>query len=317
MRDVPSDLLSRPFSRAEAVAADVSAQMLRGARFVRVLPAVYRHREHAMTEEDWVGAARLVLPESARTTGLTRLRQSGLDFGPMFPLHFVVAGDHHLALPNVFLHRTVEMPTVGGIGVDHVAAYIAFCVDARLLDAVKVGDWLLANSPVTVCDLREQVLARPWRAGAAGCELVLPYLDARSASLPESEVRCLLVAAGLPAPEPNVQLEAVRERIVIADLWLASLGVAIEYEGSHHQSDRQQYAVDIERYAAMRRAGITYVQVTKESLRSPRQMILEVHRVLVEAGYDGPEPTFGEEWRRLFRPLRELVPRRSRRRAAS
>ncbi len=50
----------------------------------------------------------VALPDSARTTGITRLQEVGLDYGPPSPLHFVVAGDHHRAMPGIFLHRTMS-----------------------------------------------------------------------------------------------------------------------------------------------------------------------------------------------------------------
>jgi len=83
--------------------------------------------------------------------------------------------------------------------------------------------------------------------------------------------------------------------------------VVVEYEGEHHQLNRAQYVKDIDRYASLRRDAVPYVQVTKEKLERPRQLVMEVHHALVARGYDGPRPEFGERWRQLFAPLSDVV----------
>jgi hypothetical protein len=92
-------------------------------------------------------------------------------------------------------------------------------------------------------------------------------------------------------------------RIVAGDLVYRELGLIVEYEGSHHQSDRNQYGIDIDRYADLRDSGLDYVQVTKEKAQHPKRMVREIHARMVARGYDGPPPTFGEHWKLLFLPL--------------
>jgi hypothetical protein len=116
MKPVPDELLHRPFSRAEARALGITDRMLSGRRFVRVLPTVFRHRNYAMTSDTWVTAARLALPARAQLTGITRIQQLGLDYGPRLPVRFVIEGDHHLALDQVFLHRTRRLPPTDDVG---------------------------------------------------------------------------------------------------------------------------------------------------------------------------------------------------------
>lgn len=265
MRPIPEDLRHGPFTRETARASGVSDRMLDGSRFVRVLPRVWRHREHEMTDDDWVEAARLALPDDAHLTGLTRLQLLGLDLGPRLPVRFVIARDHHLVHEEVFLHRTVRLPPTDDVGVTPAAAYLAYCARARVIDAIKVGDWLLFHGHVTPDLVRDLALAEPWRAGAVEALWVLDHLDARARSLPESETRCLLAFAGLPLPDVNLPIEMGDGVILTPDLWYAAQRVAIEYEGGHHQEDRGQYTSDIDRYASFRRGRITYLQVTRSA----------------------------------------------------
>lgn len=316
MRQIPEALLHGPFLRQTARDLKVSDRMLEGARFVRVLPRVWRHRDHEMTDDDWVAAATLALPDDAQLTGISRIQQLGLDVGPRLPVRFVIARDHHLAHENVFLHRTVKLPPTDEIGVTRPAAYLAFCARARVIDAIKVGDWMLHHGHMTCRLVRDLALAEPWRAGAMEAIWVLEHLDGRSRSLPESETRAVLVFAGLPRPEVNVGVDLGDGVTVLPDLWFRVWQVVVEYEGNHHQEDREQYGADIDRYAALRRSPVDYLQVTREKLRNARDVVREVHRALVRRGYDGPAPSFGGQWDQLFLPLSTVVGPRPLRSAA-
>ena len=103
------------------------------------------------------------------------------------------------------------------------------------------------------------------------------------------------------------------ETVVIGDLVYKKWRVVVEYEGSHHQQDRQQYVADLGRYALMRAEEVRYVQVTHEKLAHARTLVGEVFRTLVAQGYAGAPPTFGERWRLLFAQVSTAVgPRRER-----
>jgi hypothetical protein len=311
MHHVAPELLHGPFTRAHALAAGLSTRVLEGVQFRRLHQGVYVHRSRAMTWTDHVEAARLALPAAARTTGVTRLRQLGLDVGPAFPLHFVVEGDHHLVLDRVFLHRTVKMPPCDDMGTTVEAAFVAFCAEARLIDGIGLGSYLLHKNWLDL-DLLDQILREEkWRRGVPETTYVLPHLEGRCRSIPEAELFAYVVFATLPVPEVNRMIELRSGVDLTPDLWFEDYGLAVEYEGSHHQDDRAQYNADIDRYSLYRRHDVPYEQVTKERMRSPRATVRLVHAALVAEGYDGPPPDFGEQWESLFQPLSDLV-RRSR-----
>lgn len=307
MHDIPPSFRQAPFHRTAGLAAGITRGVLQGVRFRRLHEGVYCYAAHDLTWDDLVLAARLALPQHARTTGVTRLKELGLDVGPRAPLHFVVEGDLHLALDGVFLHRTVKMPPDDGAGVSVEAAYVAFCAEARTLDAIKVGCELLRRRWLDLCLLDELLVEERWRRGVREAAWVVPYLDDRCRSLPEAELLTLLRYAGLPEPEVNLVLPLADGGALTPDLWYATWRRAVEYEGAQHQTDRAQYTGDIDRYATLRRLGIDYLLVTKEVLALPRTTVRRVHRLLVEGGYDGPPCDFGPQWQSLFRPLRDVV----------
>lgn len=298
---VPDVLRAGPFTREQGLASGLTSRQLQGASFRRVHPRVWVHRDHAMTRLDEVRAAALALPAHVHATHSTRLLLSGLDvLRP--PLRFVVASDLHLALDGVHLHRTPVLPPTDDLGVTPTAAFVALAATERRIDVLAVGDWLLHRDLMTTVGLTELVAAQPWRRGARAAAAVRRDLDGRARSLPESTVRALLVAAGLPPPQVNVPV-LDDPRSPITDLYLAPWRVAVEYEGRQHELDAEQFGRDIARYARLREWGVAYVQVTRSMLRTPRAVVRQVHEALVRHGYTGPAPAFGPHWSRLFEPV--------------
>lgn len=300
MKPIPDELCHGPFARSRALDLGVTSRMLQGDRFVRVLPDVWRHRDHEMSTDDWVRAARMVLPADAHPTGITRIQQLGLDYGPRLPVRFVVEGDHHLAYDEIFLHRTKKLPPTEAGGVTVEAAFVHYCATARVIDAIKVGDWLLNNNHTTIAAIRDFALSCLWRPGADEAVWILDHLDGQSRSLKESETRGVLKFSGLPVPEVNVPLPLEDGVVIISDLVYRQWRTVVEYEGAQHQEDRAEYNKDIDRYAIYRRRDISYIQVTKERLDHAKTLVGEVYRELVRRGYDGPAPAFGDQWRLLF-----------------
>ena len=306
MRSVPAHLRKGPVRRCDAL-KDVSRDVLEGVQFRRLHEAVYVHRDHEMTWDDHVEAARLALPDSARTTGATRLRQLGLNVGTPFPLHFVVEGDLHLVLADVFLHRTVKMPPHDEEGVSTEAAFVAYCAVARLIDAIKVGCVLLNRELLDGVLLQQVLSEEKWRRGVPETAFVLPYLDDRPRSLPEAELLAYVVFSGLPAPEVNRGMTLADGTELTTDLLFEDYVFVVEYEGGQHQDDRGQYTADIDRYASYRRNDVAYEQVTKELMRSPKATVRRIHAGLVARGYEGPAPDFDGAWCLLFRRLEDVV----------
>ena len=265
MHALPPELMTGPFTRTMALDLGATPRMLRGQRFVRVHPRVWRHGDHVMSFDDDVLAASLALPADARTTGITRIQQLGLDYGPRLPVRFVVSRDLHLDLDGVFLHRTARMPPLDDLGVWPPVAFVAYCALARVIDAIKVGDWLLHEHHMGWDEVHRFATENLWRAGADEAIWVLGHLDGDSRSLKESEMRAVLEFAGLEVPEVNTGAASPHDPSRIGDLVYRRWGVDVEYEGEHHQLDRAQYLHDIARYASLRRDSVPYVQVAKEA----------------------------------------------------
>jgi hypothetical protein len=260
-----------------------------------------------MTDDDWRAAAALALPPTAHLTGISRLQAAGLDYGPRLPVRYVVQGELHLAFEHVFLHRTKLLPPVDQVGVTIEAAFVAYCAAARVIDGIKVGDWLLHRDLLDLGATARLAESQLWRPGSNEALWLLDHLDPRCRSLKESETKAVLRFAGLPDPEVNTSMDVGTDATVIGDLVYRDYGMLVEYEGMQHQEDRAQYRRDLDRYEVLRDHSHRYVQITHEHLASPRIAVGRVYRALLKAGYDGPPPTFGDQWRLLFLPVTAAV----------
>ena len=106
-------------------------------------------------------------PRTRARPGSPGSSSSGLDYGPRRPLRFVVPGDLHLALRRDLPAPDPRLPPTDGIGVTPAAAFVAYCAKARVIDAIKVGDWLLHHEHLALVEARDLALAQLWRDGAA------------------------------------------------------------------------------------------------------------------------------------------------------
>ncbi|MFV0374428.1 endonuclease domain-containing protein [Microbacterium sp.] len=117
----------------------------------------------------------------------------------------------------------------------------------------------------TVEQLRAAVAAGR-RAGARDLREALPSVNTRSRSRPETLLRLLLADAGLPAAEVNADVFDAGVWLGQVDLVFRAARVAVEYEGTHHVTDPEQWRRDIERYERLAAAGWTVIRVTNAQL---------------------------------------------------
>ncbi len=299
---IPHEFLTGPFATSQWRKAGLSPTILEGRRFRRLLPRVWVHVDVPVGPAECLLAAQLCLPDRARVSHLTRLQVLGWD-SIAAPFHFTIAGELHLDLPDVVLHRTKALPPSTPEGVRPAAAWIQTCSTAPRLECIARGDWLLHNGHATLSEIAETVRLHRWRPGALQARRICRDLDQRSASPQESRLRSWCQAGGLPRPRVNAPVLDRGRQIAIVDLLFEEYRLVVEYEGRQHREDPRQFARDVQRYADLRAAGYEYVQVTAEMLRHPQAVVLLIHQKLCARGYAGPSPVFGSDWRELTRPI--------------
>jgi Protein of unknown function (DUF559) len=148
-----------------------------------------------------------------------------------------------------------------------------------ILDALGNATNFKASDVVALAD------AKPGSRGIRRLRSVLKLVDGGAESPQESRVRLLLVGAGLPPPETQIEFtdEFGIARIRV-DMGWRKWRVAVEYDGVQHWSDRYQRSWDIDRIAMLEAMGWVVVRISAEMLSRPEVIIERVRGKLRAAG---------------------------------
>jgi hypothetical protein len=296
---VPAELAEVPFATTRALALGLTPSALHGQRFRRLFDGVHVTATTPMTLQLWIAAARLVVPPDAVVSHLTRLRLLGIGVGPRWPLRFESAHSLRVRRDRIHVARVAALPPARAGLASPEHCFAVACADLDLVDAVIVGDQLLHLGLATVESLSAAVRRRRGR-GVRTARRALALVREGSESPRETLLRLMLVLAGLPEPECNVNVGTDEAFIGRGDLVYLAYRLVVEYDGRQHADVRYQWLRDLDRHDAFDLSRWRTVRVTAERLRSPRTVVAGIHAKLVAQGYRGPAPAFTDEWRELF-----------------
>lgn len=217
--------------------------------------------------------------------------RGGIAEGEDLALHVSASG----AIPfprarGVIGHRTLASLTSirvhEGLRVTSPAATWVALGALPLIDLIAVGDYFCrkwragyrrpdaGRAPLaTIAELQASLEAGR-RHGAKRLRAALECVREDSWSPRETQVRCILVLAGLPEPELNVDVFDDEGRfLACVDMAYPGKRVAIEYLGMLHD---HRWAKDVERIAALRAAGWTVIEVTSPLLHNRAELVRRV-----------------------------------------
>lgn len=156
-----------------------------------------------------------------------------------------------------------------------------------LRDLVAVGDFLIHwRQPLTTLD--ELIDTAQRFVGLRGMTLLrkaLPLLSDRAESRPESQLRVILLLAGLPAPRVNHTLViAETGRNVRIDLHFDEHNVHLEYQGDYHRT-REQWRKDMTRRSRLEAQGGYVMELNADDLREEKDLVSRIRTVLLSRGW--------------------------------
>jgi hypothetical protein len=285
------------FVGSHAVAEGVlTKRQLESGLYRRVLRNVYadpgiRH-DHGLKAR----ASALLMPKEAAVGG----RSAAAWFGAPFtsaadPVLVVVPRECRWAGPRgVQVHRTDVRPEEMWTDEDGVRLTTATRTawDIATLEstsaAVALLDGMVRDGRERDDGLSEAALVAAFRGrrgrwGSRRADALLPLLDSRAMSPPESRVRVACHLAGLPHPTP--QYEVLHEGAFLAQVDLAwpEAKLVVEYEGAYH-FDELQIVKDDGRYARLVAAGWRVIRLSSVDLRELDAVVARIRAVLAEAG---------------------------------
>jgi len=131
--------------------------------------------------------------------------------------------------------------------------------------ALGVMDALMREHGFTRRDLRVLLRRYRRRRGVVQLRRLVPLVDPRAESQPESWVRWFIIDEGLPHPVPQVWV-TVEGALVRLDLAYPRARILVEYDGEEFHSSPADREHDEQRREALRRAGWIVIVVTKADL---------------------------------------------------
>jgi hypothetical protein len=149
--------------------------------------------------------------------------------------------------------------------------------------AVARLDALMRATPFSTEDVLLLAKRYPAARGVRRLRSVLCLVDGGAASPKESWLRLVLIDAGLPAPTTQIPVVDGYRALAMLDMGWPEFGVAVEYDGDQHRSDRRQYVKDQWRLRKLTELGWIVVRVIAED--KPDDVIERVRRALLARGW--------------------------------
>lgn len=215
--------------------------------------------------------------------------------GAELPVHVSTLGAGPLVRrEGVHAHRADARTTAvvlhDGLPVSTPATTWASLGGLSVVELVTLGDHLCrcwragfgrkhaGRRPLATVEELRLTIASGRRVGNRRLRDAVDLIRTDSWSPRESQVRCILIAAGLPEPQLNVDVYDDNGRFLgCVDMAYPAQKVAVEYQGTLHSA---RYAEDVERIAALRAAGWTVIEVTAALFTRPATLVRRVASAL-------------------------------------
>jgi hypothetical protein len=149
--------------------------------------------------------------------------------------------------------------------------------------AVARLDALMRATPFSTEDVLLLAERYPAARGIRRLRSVLELVDGGASSPKETWLRLLLIDAGLPTPMTQIPIVERYRALAMLDMGWREFGVAVEYDGDHHRSDRRQYVKDQWRLRKLAELGWVIIRVIAED--KPEDVIEHVRRALLARGW--------------------------------
>jgi very-short-patch-repair endonuclease len=272
-----------PFLGSQALKLGAVTRSQLRTRYRPVFRDVYIARDTELTASTKARAA--WLSTGATLAGLSAAAVLGTKWLDGAAPAEIVRADRH-GQPGIVVRSYLlaggEVCTVGGMRVT-TAARTAFDLGRSLpvARAVPILDALLNATGVKPAHVIAVADLHQGARGIRRMRTALDLVDGGSESPQETRLRLLLVAAGLPKPETQIEFRDLHIRV---DMGWREYKVAVEYDGIQHWDNRYQRSWDIERIALLEAVGWIVVRVSAEMLSRPNVIIDRVIAALRERG---------------------------------
>jgi hypothetical protein len=281
------------FIGSHAVAEGLlTRKQLESGLFRRVLHNVYVEASVVIDHQIRARAAALLMPPEAAIGGRSAAAWYGAAFANATDPVVVVAprgcswdGPRGVRVHTTDLRPSEVRMTADGVRLTTVVR-TAWDV-ARLeptLSAVALLDGMLHHAAKNGGELTEAALmaefaARRGQWGSRKAQFVLPLVDGRAMSPPESKVRAMLQMKGVQRPIPQYKVYEEGQYLGKVDLAWPEQRLIVEYEGAYHFDDLK-IDQDDARYARLVAAGWRVIRLSSVDLQDLDGVVRRIEAAL-------------------------------------
>ncbi len=296
---------SRPFTRAEALAAGRDPSRARVGEFRRLFHNVYVDARVVVTPALRAEAALKLFDGRAFASHASAARLHRVPIPTIPDEHVTVLERRHRRRPLGIVPHVNPAPTVVEVGGVRASAptqmFIELASLLGLVDLVVVGDHLVRQGKVSLRQLVD-ACEESRAPGAQAARRAARYVRERVDSPMETRLRMLIVLAGLPEPRVNLTLRDVDGSPVRRyDLCWPSVRVIVEYDGRHHIERVETWESDLERREAIDDdAWRILVVISNGIYGEPEHTLRRIWRLLRARRLPGVPTVLSDDWRPHF-----------------
>lgn len=291
---------SSPFLRAKGLAAGLTKHQLDGPGFHTLFRSV-RLAKHVTVDTRARARAALTLVPGGVASHHTAAELWGGIVPHTALTHLTVAeAKDRRRRTNLRCHvRAVETTRVKGVlATTPEQTFCDLADELDLVDLVVLGDSLVQARALSIEALTRFVATRHSARAREAAALVREGVE----SPMESRVRLMIVFAGLPEPDINLEVtlgpQGVRYRL---DLAWPDLRLAVEYDGRHHAESTTQWGHDVTRREHLDGAGWRVIVIrAADVFAAPWATVTRIMEAMSLRGYETDRREPPEQFERYF-----------------
>ena len=295
----------QPFTREQAREAGITDRQLKSRSYRQLLHGVHVSSAAPDVPLLRTRAALLVHPPGAVATHFSAARVRAAPV-PVHSFEHVTVHraedrrQRHGLRCHVAALAVADVKVVKGLRISSAPRmFLELASALGLVDLVVVGDWLVRKEFVT-CESLVHYCATTHERYAGHARRAASYVRERVDSPMETRLRMLLVLAGLPEPEVNLELRDRSGLVTLRlDLSYPRVRLAVEYDGRHHLESLEQWERDVERRDDLSDDWRLITVTNKGIYQEPARTLDRVWRALSDRGWRPLAPP-NDGWRAHF-----------------
>lgn len=259
--------MTEPFLKSEALRAGRLTRHRLRTDFRAIYPDVYLQPAASFTAVTRATAAWLWTGREGVVAGRSAAAMHGAKWiDPRWPAEIIWANRRPPRGIRAWSYALAddEVQTLGGVRVttpERTALDIA-CLYPQL-QAVTAIDALVRATRLDLADVQLLAQRHKGRRRIRRARESLELVDGGAESPQETRIRLMVIEKGFPRPRTQIPVyDDYGKLVAVLDMGWEDLKIALDYEGEHHRSTREEFNKGIRRHDAVTELGWDDIRIT-------------------------------------------------------